>query len=88
MPTIVLAWDASTDPTTVGYRAHAGQSSGIYSVTKDFGNILDGTIDVPFEGGWYCVVGPLNAGGQEGPFSNEIFVLTPITAPVIPSMAG
>ena len=87
MPTFFLAWDASTDPNTVGYRGKTGQQSGAYTITKDFGNVLDGSIEVS-EGGWYAVVVALNAGGQESTLTNEVFQNFPITAPGVPALMG
>jgi hypothetical protein len=60
-----LAWDASPDPTVTGYRIHAGQRSGVYTLANDVGNVLDGAIDLPTLGHWFTAVGAYNAAQQE-----------------------
>src|SRR5262245_34877610 len=41
---VTLAWDASTDASTVGYRLHYGTSSGTYTSTVDVGNVTTATV--------------------------------------------
>jgi hypothetical protein len=63
---LALAWDASADPSTVGYRMRAGAAPGQADVVKDAGNKLDGVLTVPGE--WpsvYVSIAAYDAAGKE-----------------------
>lgn len=66
--TVPLAWDASTDPTVIGYTIYAGPlSRGLsnspsgYLVSNNVGNVLDGTITIPYDSTWYFAIGAYDA---------------------------
>jgi hypothetical protein len=63
---LALAWDASADPSTIGYRMRAGAAPGQADVVKDAGNKLDGVLTVPGE--WpivYVSIAAYDAAGKE-----------------------
>jgi hypothetical protein len=63
---LYLAWDASADPSTVGYRMRAGAAAGQADVVKDAGNRLDGVLSVPST--WpivYVSIAAYDAAGNE-----------------------
>ena len=74
--TFYYAWDASTDPGTVGYRLYVGRTSGgpydYRGSPKEVGNVLDATFGVREAGAYYAVVKAVNATNDEGPPTNEI----------------
>jgi predicted phage tail protein len=66
------AWDANTDPHTVGYRVFGGTSSGVYTWSVDAGNQTSANLPPLSPGATYFfVVRAYNATGQFGPPSNE-----------------
>ncbi|HWX21960.1 MAG TPA: fibronectin type III domain-containing protein [Candidatus Binatia bacterium] len=85
-PTSVpLAWDASTDPTVVGYHLYYGVVSGTYTNMIDTGpatswivtNLVQGTT-------YYFAVTSYNAAGLESPYSGEVSYTIPAAPPALP----
>lgn len=72
MTTLNMAWDASVTPEVIGYRVYYGTQSGVYTQSKDVGNVLSTAIQDLQEGQtWYFVVRAYTA-TDESANSNEI----------------
>lgn len=75
----ILSWDAPTTnvdgtPLTdlAGYKVYYGQSSGIYNIPIDVGNVLTYKIENLGEAIWYFVVTAYDTSGNESDYSNEV----------------
>jgi hypothetical protein len=89
MTIVHLAWDASADPTVTGYMVHAGQRSGVYSITQDVGNVLDAAIDLPTLGRWFTAIGAYNAALQEALGAELAMYVAPanvVISPYVPNI--
>jgi hypothetical protein len=70
-----LAWDANSDPYTVGYKVFAGTRSGVYPWSVDVGNATVASLpDLSQAGTYYFAVRGYNDSGQLGPASAELVV--------------
>lgn len=72
---VTLAWDASADPTVVGYDVHYGTVSGAYTTTLDVGNVTTKTMaNSGFSIGrtYYFAVTAYNAQLLQSVPSNEV----------------
>lgn len=70
---LTAAWEANTDPYTVGYRLFGGTQSGVYSWNLDVGNATSAPVPALTQvGTYYFVVRAYNAAGEMGPASNEV----------------
>jgi fibronectin type 3 domain-containing protein len=68
-----LAWNASTDPTTTGYKVYYGNQSGKYSTSVDAGNKTTFTVtNLQVGPSYYFAVTAYNSAGQQSVFSNEV----------------
>jgi hypothetical protein len=88
MTIVHLAWNASPDPTVAGYMIHAGQRSGVYSITQDVGNVLDAAIDLPTLGRWFTAIGAYNAAQQEAVGAELAMYVAPanvVISPYVPN---
>lgn len=75
---LTLTWDASTDPSVVGYRLKSGPSSRNYTTVKDVGNKTTDTIPSPDPGETvFIVVTAVNAALVESLPSNEVSYTAP-----------
>ena len=81
-----LAWIASPSTNVVAYKIYYGTSTGIYSVTRAFGNVLTCRIDGLATGTtYYFAATAVDALGVESPFSNETSYAAPsLPAPPLP----
>lgn len=67
-----VSWDASRDPSVLGYRVHYGTSSGNYTATVDAGKATSVEIaDPPAGVTYYCMVTAYAFASIESPPSNE-----------------
>lgn len=79
---ITLAWDPSPDQRVIGYRVHAGQASGSYSLSFDTGTTTSYTIKDLAEGGiYYFAVSARDSTGAESAFSNQVSATIPYSPP-------
>jgi len=77
--TLTLAWDPSSDPSVAGYLVEYGTQSGLYSLQRDVGNVLQASIDALTAGtAYYFVVVAYDTTGHRSAPSNEV-VATPIS---------
>jgi hypothetical protein len=76
-----FAWNAdaatsSANTNTVGYKLHAGFSSGNYTQTTDLGNTTTATVPLTQSGStYYFIVTAYNSAGVESPVSSQLSVL-------------
>ncbi|MDB6057921.1 MAG: fibronectin type domain protein, partial [Verrucomicrobiales bacterium] len=68
--TINLAWDATSDPTVVGYYIYYGPSPGFYTDRFDAGTNLSFTTPVLPDGVYYFSATSRTAQGVESDFAN------------------
>jgi hypothetical protein len=75
---VTLAWDQTTDPNVVGYRAHYGVASHAYTNMVDVGNATNVTISGLVQGTtYYFGATAYNTFGMESDFSNEVTYTVP-----------
>lgn len=75
---LTVAWDASTDPTVVGYTIYYGTNSQAYSTQLDVGTNLSVTISNLNPGlTYYIAVGDYNSQGLQSAPSSPITYLVP-----------
>ena len=80
---VTLAWDASTDPSVVGYKVYYGTSSRSYQVVIDVGNNTTCAISNLQSGStYYFATTGYSTSGAESGYSNEVLYGTPGT-PVV-----
>jgi hypothetical protein len=71
--TVLLSWDASPDPSVVGYNVYYGTGSGNYTNIVNVGGASFTTIPGIVEGKtYYFAVTAFDLFGQESVFSNEV----------------
>jgi hypothetical protein len=81
---VTLAWDASPDPSVVGYYMNYGLVSGTYSSIVDLGNTTSVSIPGLVEGTTYFFSATAyDALGQRSDFSNEITYTIPGGPPIV-----
>ena len=87
---VSLGWDASPDPTVVGYRLHVGLASGVYTASYDVGTNTVYRLTGLKEGQTnYLAVTSYDITGMEGLPSGEISYLVPgLMLAALPSKAG
>jgi len=76
-----LAWDASPDPSVVGYRVYWGPASGFYTNSAAVGNTTNCTITNLSHATYYFNATAYNSTGQESVFSGEISATVPYNPP-------
>ena len=70
---VTFAWDASTDPSAIGYRLYWGGSSGNYTNAIDVGSLTLCTVtNVPVNVLLFYAATCYTASGLESRYSNEI----------------
>ena len=75
---VTVAWDASPDPTIVGYKVYVGTTSGVYSVSVvDVGNVTSYTVTGLQPGTVYIATTAYDQSGLESGFSNEVSATIP-----------
>jgi len=75
---VTLAWNASTDPTVVGYNIYYGGGSGNYTNMTSAGNATNLTVSGLVGGAtYYFAATTYNSSGVQSPFSNEVFYSVP-----------
>jgi len=81
-PIVSLAWDPSPDADVVNYRLYWGPSNGVYTASRDLGNVTN-TVFTSLVGGQHVffVVTAFNAAGAESDPSNELDYRVPVTPP-------
>lgn len=67
-----LAWDASTDPSVIGYKLSRGTSSGSYDTVIDVGLTLERQVTGLTGRTYYFAVSAYTASGAESAYSNEL----------------
>ena len=78
---VTLAWNASTDPTVVGYNIYYGGASATYTNTLSAGNATNLTVSGLVGGNtYYFAATTYNSAGVQSPFSNEVFYSVPTNA--------
>ncbi|HLH54281.1 MAG TPA: fibronectin type III domain-containing protein [Verrucomicrobiae bacterium] len=81
---LTLAWDASTDPSVVGYRLYEGTASQSYTNMVDVGDATTVTIPGLIPGTtYYFAVTAYDSSGLESPFSGEISYTVPTAPPSV-----
>jgi hypothetical protein len=75
---VVMQWDASTDPSVTGYKFYLGTASGVYGAGVDVGNATSYTVKNLLSGHtYYFAVTAYNSSGQESAYSNEVAYAVP-----------
>ena len=81
---VTLAWNASTDPSVVGYNVYYGGASGAYTNEICAGNATNATISGLIQGTtYYFAATTYAASGLESPFSSEVSYLVPMNTPIV-----
>ena len=81
---VTLAWNASTDPSVVGYNVYYGGASGAYTNELCAGNATNITISGLVQGTtYYFAATSYAASGLESSFSSEVSYLVPLNAPIV-----
>jgi hypothetical protein len=82
--TVSLAWEASPDPSVVGYNLSYGTASGDYTQSTDVGSSLSGVISgLSPSTTYFAVVTAYNAAGLHSLSSNEVSFTTTANAPPV-----
>jgi len=84
---VPFAWDANVvGDNVLGYRINRGVQSGVYTTSKDVGNVLAGFDTITVSGTYFWALTAQNASGISTP-SNELteFVAVPIPVPPGPA---
>lgn len=81
VPSVRLAWDASTDPSVAGYRIYQGLASRNYSNMLDAGASTNLTVAglVPGLTNYFAATA-YTAAGLESDFSSEVAYVSPLPA--------
>ncbi len=80
---VTLAWNASTDPSVVGYNVYYGGASGAYTNEICAGNATNVTVSGLVQGTtYYFAATTYSASGLESPFSSEASYLVPSNVPM------
>jgi len=83
--TILVSWNANTEPDLDGYKVYYGTQSGQYQAPRDVGNTTTYQGSVPDDGStYYVAVTAYDTSGNESDFSQEASIYVPIpdsTAP-------
>lgn len=75
---VSLIWEASADPSVVGYNIYYGGQNGNYTNTTSVGNSTNAVVSGLVEGStYYFAVTAYDAYGDESPFSNQISYIVP-----------
>jgi FG-GAP-like repeat/Bacterial Ig domain len=83
--TVTLVWDASTDPTAVGYFVYYGTGTRAYTNKLDAGSATTLTISGLQAGTlYYFAATTYNATGLESDYSAETVYTTPLLTPNLP----
>ena len=81
---VTLAWNASTDPSVVGYNVYYGGASGAYTNEICAGNATNATISGLVQGTtYYFAATTYTSSGMESLFSSEVSYLVPLNAPIV-----
>ncbi len=84
LQSVTLAWDASPDPTVLGYNVYYGAASGTYTNKVDAVNATSATISNLVEGvTYYFAVTAYNGVGLESDPSNEAIYTVPLLPAVV-----
>jgi Fibronectin type III domain len=83
---VQLAWIASPSTNVVGYKIYYSTSTGVYTATRAFGNVLTCRIEGLAMGTtYYFAATAVDALGVESAFSNETSYAVPsLPAPPLP----
>jgi hypothetical protein len=77
---VTLSWNASTDPTVVGYKIYYGTTSGVYPNSVDAGGATSVTITGLADGSTNYFAGTTyDAATKESPYSAEVSYVAPVT---------
>jgi hypothetical protein len=75
---LILDWNASASPNTVGYNVYYGTTSGNYPNKLNAGNALSDTISNLTAGvTYYFVATAYDANGNESPYSAQVSFIVP-----------
>jgi len=87
--TVSLAWEASPDPSVVGYNLSYGTASGDYTQSTDVGSSLSGTLSgLSPSTAYFVVVTAYNAAGLHSLSSNEVSFTTSANAPPVVTLTS
>ncbi|MGA3266444.1 MAG: fibronectin type III domain-containing protein [Verrucomicrobiota bacterium] len=79
--TVPLAWNASTDPTVVGYNLYYGTAPDSLTNSVSVGNVTGAAITGLAEGvTYYFAAAAYNSTGLQGPLSNEVAYTIPASS--------
>ncbi len=84
-----LAWDASSDPSVMGYRLYQGSQSQVYTSVTDVGSLTTATMSGLAPGlTYYFAVTAYDSSGFESAFSGEISYTVPTTSVIPPNLVA
>ena len=69
---VTFAWDPSPATNIVNYTIYFGKQSGNYKAFSVFGNVTNGTIELPDMAMYYFACTAKDANGNESGYSNEV----------------
>jgi hypothetical protein len=70
---VTLTWDPNSEPDLAGYKVYVGESSRVYTLTLDVGNLATYTVTGLQAGHtYYFAVTAYDTSGNEGAFSTEV----------------
>ncbi|HTB82052.1 MAG TPA: hypothetical protein VK742_00225 [Candidatus Sulfotelmatobacter sp.] len=77
---VTLSWNASADPTVVGYKIYYGTTSGVYPNSVDAGGATNVTITGLADGSTNYFAGTTyDSATNESPYSAEVAYVAPVT---------
>lgn len=76
-PGVTLAWDASSDPSVVGYKIHYGSQPGIYTNSASVGGATSVALGLAAGTTYYFAATSHDASGTDSIYSNEISYYVP-----------
>lgn len=81
---VTLGWNASTDPTVVGYHLYYGNTSGVYTSEITVGtNTVDTVTGLAAGLNYYFTVTCYNTAGIESGYASEVSYNVSQTTPVV-----
>lgn len=86
---VTVAWDPNVESDLAGYIVSWGTQPGLYTQSRDVGNVVAAPVDELASGTrYYFAVQAYNTSGLTSAYSEEVTALVPAAAPVAPTVTS